>query len=547
MKKYWFALCFAICFTVSLTGTVNACSGGANYVSLDDLQHADVVVDATVALVDQSGWNAVLEVHRYFKGSGSHYLPVSNYTFTQYNGYNVRGYDRGCIYPGHKWTRNTRAYIFLHVRQDGAYIERRQGYAEARFSVEHDLVTYYNGDQRELVTVSSTEFEDLLQATLNLEAPVESLWDSATPLMRTIRVTAESGAQAIVQYDRSVRLLDPHLDAFRVSPDGAHTAFRVDEDEIYITRQSQQIRDTNAYQWSGLIIPGQEVVFSPNSSLMAVLDQQSLFLYRFDNTGSSPGRGFPDMQVFPIGQAAFADSQHASDRQVVWSGNSSTVAYLDHAGIWMWNLYEQPAPILVVSREELETVFTFAELRLFELSLTGRYVRFGTASYWHLFDSYRNTPITNALINPDESRFAYINSGAVTEAQLNCATPMQINCPLLIQTNENLLGYTWVNGELATIACDEYCVSTRYMTDPIHIQRQSGGGWHRPLAVQLILDAKFHSNVLQLDDYRLEISSITPLDEIESWRPFIIDFSGMFDSPIRSIEWGLPLFYTPED
>ena len=537
MRRYLFMLGI-ICLIVSITGTTHACSGAANYLQLDHLGRYDLIVDATVVDVDSSGWNGVLKVHRYFKGDGQHFLPVSNEFWGRYNARNLRRYDTGCYFPIAYWQLGERAYIGLRSNTNGTYSDG-PAISGARFPVENDLVTYYDYPSEAFASISTQEFESILLDYSDHDEPIESTFDTRYPLMRELRVISESGMAALIQVDHDIRRLDPRLDAFNTSPDGTHTVFRINGNDLYFITVGRRISEETSYEW-GERIHGQNVGFSPNSSLVAVWDDAELMLYRFDNTGNSD-RGLSAMQLFSVGQTAFANVQVAQDRDIVWSGNSSTVAYLDGDGIWAWNIYHDDSPQLIVSYAELDDAFDDGEITLFELSFTGSYIRYVTAYYWHLLDINDDTIIPNALVTPDESRFAQFTPDI--DSVNSCEIPIDLSCPINIQQSGELRLYYLRQSDLVVVTCDVTCVSHSYPTDVSQMGGFYGQGWNTPLSTSAVYDNEFDTIAWQLDEYRVQIDYYSRISSIETWQPLYFDFSEILDSPIQSIQWDQPFFF----
>ena len=77
---------------------LSAACGGYEFTPIDGMvKFSDLVVYGRIEFVDKLGTNFVLNVDRYFKGSGNQYLSVVNWRPAVYFADTVRDYDHGCL------------------------------------------------------------------------------------------------------------------------------------------------------------------------------------------------------------------------------------------------------------------------------------------------------------------------------------------------------------------------------------------------------------------------------------------------------------------
>ena len=79
--------------------------------------------------------------------------------------------------------------------------------------------------------------------------------------------------------------------------------------------------------------------------------------------------------------------------RVMWSADSTTLAWQDDSGIWRWNLFEEEQPKLVVAEHDCY---------LIDISERGQHLRYGTARGWTLIDSRSGKRYANTLSAPGE-------------------------------------------------------------------------------------------------------------------------------------------------
>ena len=85
------------CATLLLRLPQTLACGGYEITGIDRMvEFADVVVSGRVKNVDDLGNNFILKVERYFKGSGSAYLPIVGTRPAWFYADTVRNYSNGC-------------------------------------------------------------------------------------------------------------------------------------------------------------------------------------------------------------------------------------------------------------------------------------------------------------------------------------------------------------------------------------------------------------------------------------------------------------------
>ena len=535
-----------------------ACSGYP-YFGVNDLPEMELLVRATVIDADDRGFNAVIRAEEYYKGEGPQLLTIVRYPVSLATGRLVRGYDTGCLYAGrgHKWRPGTQGYFGLLSNDDGTYTDRNGG--TAHFYPWQGQIAYEEGHtegfalefDRPLV-ISEEDFVAKLLEHGGREEPLEPTIDGILryPLMRYLMIRTENGTRYQVNPDRSVQQL-PEGAPLAISPDGAHVAFRSDEGGIafhYIWT------DKHTYSESGGIrVDGSDLAFSSDSNLVAVWGESRLDIYYFHNGAWSWLHGYgTGMGMTHIAGVDLAGSG-ADSTNVIWSSDSSTIAWQDGERIWRWNLFEESEATEVASATDAEY------LQLIDLSTQGRYLRYREADNWTLVDSRTGERHRNALASPKEQFIIFVNHETLPIDDWRdtdgCKPPLKANCAIDIGTYESrplqvfpyqmeLLGVTICGPEACYIAGTTWhpsiddnengFVGGRYIEDYISELRQ------------IAYDPFYDQPAVLRGDYQIELAFYdSRLFEEAANLPYLdyLDLETVLDSPISEIEWGQPIFY----
>lgn len=267
----------------------------------------------------------------------------------------------------------------------------------------------------------------------------------------------------------------------------------------------------------------------------------------FDNYESAGYGQAMGMQVIAHHSLSGVDT----DRQphVVWSGDSSTIAYEDKDGLWVWDIFEKTDPELVVN-DDLAP--------LLDLSRSGRYMRFGSETTWMLLDTHTDQTFDNAVVTPDESNLIFINAGYPENTldldrggETNCQVPLMETCPILIQ-HEGMKDWFWYrNDVIMLLSCyEDGCLIVGY---PWQLSIRNLYGDRRleipslPLVNALAYDAENDQPVVAVEGYALEFGFYPGWERDEPGDgPFdgeILDLREQLDSPILDLEWGESIFF----
>ena len=376
--------------------------------------------------------------------------------------------------------------------------------------------------------------------------------------MRYLLVKLEDGSLLHVNPDRSVTLLGDD-DPIAISPDGAHTVYRENNDTLvfnYVWGEGFMPEDFR----DQIKQPGHHAVFSPDSNIVAVWDDEHLAVYVYRDRGVPRERGwYPGMA---LERAAAIDLlvEESKDLALRWSADSSTIVWQDSRGIWHWNLFEEATPQMAPG------VLNVEANKLVDVSRSGRYVSYRNGGEIRVYDSQTAALYRNAWVAPNES---YINTGessrdgeADDRPYTECRAPMNENCangpfrPDRSQITEfpylmELLG--WVNCSEDN-RCDVYGSSWH----PSTILTSAGFSGGRVITTilydvrQIAYDPFYDQPAVLRGEYQIELDFIGS-DLFEMWHD--IDESSLarlglsqsrrhvVDSPIASIEWGQPIFY----
>jgi hypothetical protein len=538
---------------------VFACSGYP-YFGIEDLPTMELLVRATVLDVDDRGYNAVIRVEDYYKGEGARILTVMRYPVALSTGALVRGYDTSCLYSGrgHRWVRGSQGYFGLMSNGDGTYTDENGG--TAHFYSVDGMITYQEGATEgyavefdEALSINEEDFIELMLETGGREAPIEPVAEGPQfyPLMRFLNITTEDGSRYQMNPDRSITVV-PEDAPLAISPDGAHVAFRVDEQTIafqyiwteyvYDEEMEERLGDDQLEQF---IVQGQSVRFSNDSNFAIVWDQTQLTVVMFNNDSGSIYYGYGNgMRVHQVAQVSFAAAEEDDDLPtVLWSADSSTIAWNDSSGIWHWDLVNSAEPQQLMTREDLTRWQTPS---LLDLSTFGRYVRVGQSDEWSLIDADTGSAYDNMLVAPNEQLLITL-SGALSAADEWCTPPLRDNCSVQLQQSSLDMVFPYQSNLIGTVSCSSEQGSCTVNWNSWH-PAIVGGGYGTTISGlrQISHDPQYDQSAIVVDDYLIYLAFYSDSTvSNEDYQPYlnILDLEDMLDSPIASIEWGQFVFY----
>ncbi|MCY4063175.1 MAG: hypothetical protein OXG53_12455 [Chloroflexi bacterium] len=545
------ALC--LLFAALSAQNVYACTGRPHSTKMKDIDKFDLWVRATVIDRDDRGYNAILRAEEYYKGEGPLFLAVKRHLPALETITGVLGHRNGCLGDGggHRYRRGASGYVGLKSNGDGTYTDWHVG--SALFYVWDGVIPYF--EAFEWKEIAEADFAAKLLKLGGRDAPTEPAFADVQryPLMRYLSITTETGARYQVNPDRSVMPL-PEDAPIAVSPNGAYWAHRLDADTLGFGRPYQQ--QGTPYVSYFTEIPGQEVQFTNDSHLAAVWDSSHLAIYMFSNR--APGTYGPS---WDMNQIAVLDLNVAGELQprVMWSADSTTLAWQDDSGIWRWNLFEEEQPKLVVAEHDCY---------LIDISERGQYLRYGNARGWTLFDSGSGNRYANTLSAPGEDTLISINNSDETlryirhlrhrRYKADCFPPLKWNCALYIDTGVipvEMNIYPRNLGEFGLLFC-EYeglCNSRLYSGHAALTTRwRYGVFWdNRDMDQvpwrQLAFDPLHDRDATLYGDYHIYLESwhdkYRSDDSARIRQRDYLNLEGIVDSPIASIEWGQPIFY----
>ena len=119
MRRILILALFSAVFLLPLP-KVMACGG---YFPSEIEYIGEIWVSATVVDVDDTGYNAILEVDRYFKGLGGKYLVVYRLPPALQVAGPIRRYDTGCLNAGggYIWQAGSYGYFALKPNSNGTF------------------------------------------------------------------------------------------------------------------------------------------------------------------------------------------------------------------------------------------------------------------------------------------------------------------------------------------------------------------------------------------------------------------------------------------
>ena len=535
-----FAYAFATLFLY--VAPAYACSG-FNYSSIEDISRDELVVAASVVDVGDRGINAILQVDRYFKGSGDEYVAVMRHPPALHYAGEVRKYETGCLYSGdagHKWQLGSYGYFPLSANDNGTYRDdtNYEGIS-AHYIPQDGIVEFYSknaGKYGDYVALPTDEFEALL-LRLSKQSQTTEPQSNPYPLMRFLNITTLSGQRYRLNPDRSITRLDPAEYPIAISNDGSHVMFRLDKSKLGF--QYLELRK-KPFDWSYGSLrskPGVFAQFSPDSNLVAIQEAERLTVYLFHSVSGSGGPGYGH-RMFMMEVASFELEWLSAEKKapLAWSANSRVLAYQDAQGIWMLDLFDQAEPQLILPVDESHV--------LLDLSDTGRYLRYSGDGLWILLDLQTGETWHNTLVSPDESRLIHIQAdlaeedtrrAGVVDRNKGCYVPLS-NCPVAIRATKPNFVFWFEPGFIGLVS------STTVMSFPWHYT-QSGiccrgkiNGYDLPKIVAFAFDATYNLPVFAFDETMIGIN-LWSAGLFES-----VDLSEYLDSPIVDLEWGQPIF-----
>lgn len=554
------AVCLIVTFAILQFSPASACGGGSPFL-IDALYDVDIIVEATALDVDERGYSAILHVSRYFKGQAGEYLTVMRFPPTLETAAAVRDYSTGCLYSGNgrEWANGDSGYFGLRSNGDGTYSDTASGNV-AHFIPSDDRIEFYDFDpqtdsQWHSETLPIAEFENLLLEYGETESTLQPI-SNPYPLMRFLNITTESGQRYQLNPDRSITPLDPETSPIAISNDGSHVAFRIDDERIgfqYLWLERMPFFEdiTNDGGWL-IPQPGQSVQFSPDSNFVAVKNDAEITIYMFDNYENG-GYG-QRMTMQTVAQTDI--SQPLEETPIVWSADSTTFAYQDGDGIWIWDIFEDGEPVLAITNVLDDSI-------LLDISVSGRYVRYGQSDVWELLDTQSNVSYHNAIATPDESNLIYIQPefpegtpDVDRRDNRQCEAPLSQNCPIYISFPLNLDGtgpdiFWYKYDQIALLGCGEdRCYVSSY---PWRLAIGNSYNLEIQLTDPLLLvdafdyDLIYDQPVVSVAGSILEFGFYPSYEREEPSDPVPnldqLDLSNMLDSPIVDLEWGLPIFY----
>ncbi len=538
--------------------SASACSGYP-YFSMEDLPEMDLLVRATVIDADDRGYSAVIRVEEYFKGEGPLLLLVSRYNVGLETGNSVRGYDTGCLYSGrgHEWRPGSQGYFGLTGNGEFETLTDSY-YGSAHFYVWDGQITYQDGATEGYAlewnapkSISEDDFVAKLLEAGGRDEPIAPTIDGIQrrPLKRYLMISTETGARYQVNPDRSVTAVGAETARF-VSPDDAHVALRVDDDTLGFYYVWPHGYSPEHYEQM-IQVPGRDLRFSNDSHMVAVWDDSQLTIYMFRNAGQGDFLHWGIGMVMDTIVSVPIRTSINGLPLVRWSADSRTIAWQDDTGVWRWDLYNDAGASMVFEASS-------SNVKLLDLSESGRYVRFLNGDGWTLFDSETGENFANALASPGERHLIFVNS---EDRPINywsgdsCKPPLRKNCAVYIGMPNvetiavfpyqmELLGIMGCSGGNCHVVGQSWhpaidndnnnMVGGRYLGDTLSDLRQ------------IAYDPFYGQPAILRGDYQIEFRFYSShyFDD-EDNLPYLdyLDLASIVDSPIASIEWGQPVFY----
>ena len=561
LKRLCLLIGYVMLFAAITPLNTVACSGYP-YFGVEDLPEMELLVRATVIDADDRGYSAVIRVEEYYKGEGPKLLTVARYNVGLQTGRGVRGYDTGCLYNGrgHEWRPGSTGYFGLSRNFFETYTDYY--YGSAHFYVWDGQITYQEGATEGYAlefdapkTVSEEDFIAKMLEAGGRDEPIPPTIDGLVryPLMRYLMITTENGTRYQVNPDRSVTPVDAET-AIAISPDDAHVVMRADEKTLgfyYVWPMGytpEHIKQT-------VKVPGRDLLFSNDSHMVAVWDDSQLSVHLFRNEGrGNHGDWGTGMQLDLIASTTL-DIANGGSAVVQWSADNSAIAWQDDTGIWRWDLYEDAESILVIAGGEIQ------DAKLLDLSASGRYVRYGTAAGWKLFDSDGGETYTNALATPGDRHLIFVNSEATPidnwRETDRCTPPLRQNCATYFRFSEaeTITVFPYQMELLGLVSCGSDCYVVGASWHPAINSSDTGYSGGRYIGAsmsdlrQIAYDPIYDQPAVLRGDFQIEFQFYHSghftgaYDTVNLATLDYLNLEGVVDSPIASIEWGQPIFY----
>ncbi len=559
-KTYLLLMPLLCLIFLSRVSPAHACSGYP-YFGVDDLADADVLVRATVIDTDDRGYNAILRVEEYYKGNGDRLITVLRFPPALSTGALVRGYDTGCLYAGlgDRFQRGSQGYFGLAPNGNGTFTDYIHG--TAHFYPVNGKIYYQEGRTEgyavEFDSDKVISEKDFIAKMLEAGGRKASVLPDTThiqfyPLMRFLNITTQKGTHYQINPDRSISKLKEN-GPLAISPDGAHLAFRVDNQTIvfqYIWADYQYEQDTinqDPDRVKRLTVKGQAVNFSADNNLVAVWDTAHLTIYMITNEGR--GNNGTDMELHEVTARQFAETKAGSLPKVIWSANGSTLAWQDSGGVWRWNIFDEAEPQQLVKGKDSP--------QLIDISSYGRFVRLGSWEKWSLIDSRTGKTYSNTISAPNELYLITMN-GAVQDqseptTERSCTPPLRENCTKDLSNMQVTGTFPYQMELLGIVSCkanSQDCMLASRSWNPAIGPTDYMGGRNYVAFITgfraVSYDMQYQQPALLVGDYGLYFDFYSADSvEVKDNLPYldILNLKGKVDSPIVSIEWGQPVFY----
>lgn len=548
---------------ISFVTPAFAC-GGYYPTSIEYAATSYAFVKAEVVAVDEIDINAILKVDRYLRGSGAEYIVIMRHPPALQHAAERR-YDFGCLYSGRTppyWQKGSHGYFPLSLNSDGTYRDHVNVATSAHYIPENGYVEFFSDNEDEYdgnAILPVEEFESLV-LQLSGQGQSKAPRSNPYPLMRFLNITTELGERYRLNPDRSVTWLDAAKYPIAISNDGSHVLFRLDDGELgfqYLAQLKKPFSPWlnalgSAAPAGGLALsdgrysshgwlhpkPGLFGTFSPDSNFVAVQEESRLTIYLFYSVSipdAAVGNGYR-MAMKEITSYG-VDWLNSDERApMVWSADSSSIAFQDSKGIWLHDIYEQSEASLILANETDRT--------LLDISANGRYIRYGSHASWTLRDVKTGEIWKNTLISPDESRLVHIEVGedsrrsGVVEQRKICGVPL-LNCPLVVRSAEPVYIF-WHEPGFVGLATSTYVESYPWNLSLENFCCCCDGrlrGSALPSISSFAFDHSYRQVAFSYANTRIGLS-LSKYDDFDS-----IDLSEYLDSPIVNLEWGQPVFY----
>ncbi|MGB1285163.1 MAG: hypothetical protein ACPG7F_01420 [Aggregatilineales bacterium] len=530
---------------VGQSAPVSACTNAGPSFYIEEMHDGEVVVYASVVEAEDHyelsygysvrGFNAILRVHHYLKGQGDEYLAVMRYRPALHSTHSIRGYDMRCTFGGEGsvWQTGTHGYFTLTSRDDGTYYDHNYTPHNSHLLIENGEVNFYSEDNPDLSPLPVAEFEAHIMDMLGTQATREP-YPSRYPLKRFLNITTESGNRYRMNPDYSVTWLDPETTPLVISDDGSHVVFRYEEG-LGFQYYHQEIKTEQVEGFiNGRLTPQPGIMpyFSPNSSYVAVQEADHITVYILRSNA------LLDMQSITRQEADWL----ADEPTIVWSADSSTVAFQDAEGIHVLNLFKD---------SEWEQVTMDDDVVLHHISTSGRYVSYQQGDVWRLLDRETDDLFENAVATPDEQNLIYF--GERHGSRGACTLPLRDSCPIELDMDVPDDIFWYKHEQIALMRCDdEYCFlesktwqlalqpdfpMSKMLWEP-SLLPAGGFAYHKAddLVVRAVEDTIIEFGFYSRGNWYDSGERAPRMDHI--------DLSDELDSPIVDLKWGQPIFYT---